>query len=210
MADEARRATIDTCLAEFNALRKEIADRSATQHTLVNLNLTAVAAVISLVATGRTSETLLLLFTAICSALAMLWADHARTIRNIGRYINNDIRQVLRRVADDEAILSWEERMGHYSKGQNTLISFRLPLILVFIGPPVAALLITSLHEPGFSQFDVPLLVYWVGGLIATIYMAAVFLSIQFSAHQEAPERGRSPIRRAKNDTPAANEQDPE
>lgn len=179
-----RQALVDTCLAEFNALRKEIGDRSNTQNTLVNLELTAVAAVVSLVATHRAGDSLLLLMTVISSALGLLFADHARTIRSLGMYINNDLRKLLR-AATGENVLAWEERSGEYRKGEKTTVTYRVPLMLIFMGPPVAALALTGLHDPRFSNFDVPLWLYWLGGLLLTVYMAIVFVNIQFSAHQK-------------------------
>lgn len=193
MTDEiAQSAVVETCLAEFNAMRKEIADRSATQNTLINLDLTAIAGVVSLVATDRANESLLLLLTAICSALGMLWADHARTIRNLAKYINNDLRRILRTVAKEEAILSWEERSGHYRKGEKVTLTYRLPLLLVFIGPPLAALMVTALDEPGIANFDPALMLYWIGGLLITTYMTIILVNIQFSAHQKRHFRARA------------------
>lgn len=183
MSDDGTADFVNVSVAEFNALRKEIGDRSSAQNTLVNLNLTAVAAVVGLVATHRAGDSLLLLTTVISSALGLLFADHARTIRNLGRYIKDDLRPALRKALGRDA-LAWEERSGQYRKGELTTLTYRIPLFLIFVGPPTAGLTITALHDPRFSHFDLQLWLYWFGGLFLTAYMAIVFANIQFSAHQ--------------------------
>lgn len=189
MADDvARRAIVDVSLAEFNAMRKEIADRSTTQNTLINLNLTAVAALVSIIATQEVDERLLLLLCPICCALGLLWVDHGRTIRDLGTYINEELRVVLRDVAG-HPVLAWEEKMGEYGAGRNVTFTYRLPLFLVFAGPPLAAILITALSEPGIADFDRPLLVYWLGALVLTTYIVVVLGGMQFAAFQKETKR---------------------
>lgn len=188
MADDvARRALVDVSLAEFNAMRKEIADRSTTQNTLINLNLTAVAALVSIIATQEVDERLLLLLCPISCALGLLWVDHGRTIRDLGTYIDRELRTSLCEVAEHE-VLAWEEKSGEYREGRDVTFTYRLPLFLVFAGPPLAAILITAFSEPGIGDFDPPLLVYWLGGLVLTAYIVAVLGRMQFAAHQQEPK----------------------
>ncbi|MDQ3983098.1 MAG: hypothetical protein M3271_10510 [Actinomycetota bacterium] len=184
MDELARRARVDAALAEFNAIRQEIADRSTTQNTLINLNLTAVAGLVSIIATQEVNESLLLLLCPICAALGMLWADHAQTIGDLGTYVNEELRKPLREVAG-YAVLAWEEKSQDYRVERNVLLTYRLPLFLIFAGPPIAALLVTSLADPGIWDFDVLLIVYWVGGLVLTSYMSIVLGKMQFAAHQK-------------------------
>jgi hypothetical protein len=187
----ARRAIVDVSLAEFNAMRKEIADRSTTQNTLINLNLTAVAALVSIIATQEVDERLLLLLCPISCGLGLLWVDHGRTIRDLGTYINNELRGPLREITGLE-VLAWEEKSESYRIGRNVTFTYRLPLFLVFAGPPVAAIAVTALSEPGIGAFDAPLLVYWFGGCVLTAYLVIVLGKMQFAAHQmPAPSKRR-------------------
>lgn len=187
--DLSRRAIVDVSLAEFNAMRKEIADRSTTQNTLINLNLTAVAALVSIIATQEIDERLLLLLCPISCGLGLLWVDHGRTIRDLGTYINRELRGPLREITGIE-VLAWEEKSESYRVGRNVTFTYRLPLFLVFAGPPLAAIAVTALSEPGIVAFDAPLLVYWFGGCVLTAYLVIVLGRMQFAAHQmPAPRR---------------------
>jgi hypothetical protein len=81
------RATVEVRLAEFHALRQEIAQRSSFQHGLIVLNLTALGAVMGLVFGQDVDETFLLVVPVISPALGILWfGNHVHIIR-IGNYI---------------------------------------------------------------------------------------------------------------------------
>jgi hypothetical protein len=174
----ARRAVVDISLAEFNAMRQEIADRSTTQNTLINLNLTAVAALVTIVATQEVDQRLLLLLCSISCALGLLWADHGRTIYDLGTHIGDEIRPALERIAATP-VLTWEEKSQGYRRGRNIMLTYRLPLFLVYAGPPVAALLVTAV-DPGIADFDGPTFVFWMSGSTLTTYLALVLGRMQF------------------------------
>jgi hypothetical protein len=182
--DSRQQALVDTCLAEFNALKREIGDRSSAQNTLVNLSLTAVAAVVGVVATHPARASLLLLLTVTSPALGRLYADHARTIVHLAEYIDSDLRTLLSE-ATGRDVLAWEERYREFRQRDRVILTHRFPVLLIFVGPPIAALIITALHEPRFAQFDVPLWLSWFGGLFLTAYIAILFVKIQFSADRE-------------------------
>ena len=186
MTDElAGRTTVDACIAEFNALRKEIGDRSATQNTLINLNLTAIAGVVSIIAARGADQSLLLILCPISAALGMLWADHGRTIRDLGTYINEELRVSLSDIASSP-VLQWEVKSREYREGRGVLLPYRLPLFLIFAGPPIAAVTITGFADPGFDEFDALLYVYWSCSTALSAYVAISLGRMQFSALQQS------------------------
>jgi hypothetical protein len=78
-------------LAEYTALRAEIAQRSATQQALIALDLTAIASIVGFALTGRSSDSLLLIMPVVSSVLWLLWLDHHRNICLIGAYIRTEL-----------------------------------------------------------------------------------------------------------------------
>jgi hypothetical protein len=73
-------------LAEYAALRAEIAQRSSFQQALIALNLTSAATVFGFVLTKHASEALILLVPVTSSTLGLLWLDHHRNIQLLATY----------------------------------------------------------------------------------------------------------------------------
>lgn len=142
-------------IADFNDRRSEINNRTTFQHVLISLNITAAGALGGFaLGDGQPNYSLLLLVPPICSALAMLWANHAYTIRQIGEYIKRSVRPF---VADEEDDLwRWELEhdifLGEFGGASrphlltNKYARFGFPVFLVFIGPPLTALVVTFNH----------------------------------------------------------------
>ena len=74
-------------LAEFSALRAEIAARSSAQHTLLNLNLTASGVVLGTALAQRANLAVLLVVPIIGCCFGLLFIDHAAVIEKLGRVI---------------------------------------------------------------------------------------------------------------------------
>lgn len=87
-ADEDPESLQRIALAEFSALRNEIGSRSTAQHTLINLSITAIGAVVGFALAQKGNLSLLLLLPILSPSLGMLYLDHALNIMNIGNYIN--------------------------------------------------------------------------------------------------------------------------
>ncbi len=84
---------VQLAIADFNDRRTEINNRTTVQHVLISLNVTAAGAITGVVLTrDDPNRALLLVLVPVCTALAMLWANHAATIRHIGWYIRYCIR----------------------------------------------------------------------------------------------------------------------
>jgi hypothetical protein len=137
-------------LAEFQALRKEIADRSTAGQTLLNLNMTATAAVAGFVLSNKADPLLLLLVPILSSALGMLYVDHAYNIINLGAYIKNTLAPLLNKIAASSGLLGYEERIAEYEQRKvRRFLPFGLPLAVAFTVPPIGALIFSfrSLEE---------------------------------------------------------------
>jgi hypothetical protein len=91
-------------LAEYAALRAELAQRLSSQQALVALNLTAVATIVGFVLVKHSSKSLLLLVPVVSSVLGLLWLDHNRTVRQIATYIGTELW--------DGRTQSWEKWSG--------------------------------------------------------------------------------------------------
>lgn len=141
---------VNLAIADFNDRRAEINNRSVAQHVLINLNITAAGAIVGVVLTSDDpNRSLLLLLVPVCTAFAMLWAGHARVIRHIGWYIRYFIRPVVER---DEESLLWRWELDHETyehrdttRGNNLakMLTFVVPMMLTFVGPPLFALVYT-------------------------------------------------------------------
>jgi hypothetical protein len=83
--------TQEVRLAEYAALRAEIAQRLSSQQALVALNLTAVATIVGFVLVKHSSKSLLLLVPVVSSVLGLLWLDHDRNIRLMALYIGTEL-----------------------------------------------------------------------------------------------------------------------
>lgn len=136
-------------IAEFNDRRGEINNRITAQHVLVSLNITAAGAIAGVFFTMEDPDrSLLLLLVPVCAALMMLWANHARTVAHIGWYIRTRIRPL---VEPDEDGLLWRWELDHDTfldergneRTMHKWLTFVVPVMLTFVGPPAFALLYT-------------------------------------------------------------------
>lgn len=133
---------LNVLLAEFNALRSEIADRSSAAFTLLNINITATAVVAGFVLSDKADIKLLLILPLLSPALGMLFVDHSLNIKNLGGYINTQLRPMVAEVAGDGRILGYEGFVAGYEKNKFfRFMPLGFPLLLLFAGFPCAALL---------------------------------------------------------------------
>jgi len=175
-------AVLNVVLAEFNALRGEIKDRSSTAYTLLNISITATTAIAGFVLSGKASPLLLLILPLLSPALGMLFVDHAYNIDNLGNYIRSRLRPRAIAAAGDSHLLEYEEFVAQYE--QNKLLRFLplgLPLTLLFAGPPFAALLFSWTELKDYWAWAL-----WIAGLM--MFFAFVWLWFRFLF---APYQGR-------------------
>jgi hypothetical protein len=138
-------AVVQVALAEFGKLRDEIAGRSGTVWTLVGLNATVSSTVAGFVLASKADPLLLLLLPLLCPSLGLLVIDHATNIGNIGQYIDSALKPLLREVAGEPRLLSYEEWVDRFEEQPlRRLLPFGIPFVLLFSVVPVGALLYSA------------------------------------------------------------------
>ena len=139
MADQA----VTVLLAEFQALRAEIASRSGAQAAMMQLTVTALGALAGLSFTQYGDRRLLLLIPVISTILGLVWLDHAANISNLGDFIRNQLMPALKNAAGMAELPDYEDVVRSYEKKPGGFLRmFGLPPFLIFILVPVVAIVI--------------------------------------------------------------------
>jgi hypothetical protein len=123
-------------LSEFSALRNEIGSRSTAQHTLINLSITAIGAVVGFALAQKGNLSLLLLLPILSPSLGMLYLDHAINIMNIGNYIDTQLKPILRLMRYEEVVRSFEQR-------RLLRVLYGIPIFIIFAGMSIGSLTVT-------------------------------------------------------------------
>ena len=97
-------------LAEFKKIEDEIAQRSNCQHQMILVCMTTAGAAFG-VAFSSAKEEVLLAIPAVFAAAMLIWADHDRSIIELGRYIASTLRVEFVRIMGTERLLMWEAMM---------------------------------------------------------------------------------------------------
>ncbi len=156
---------IETAVAEFAALREEMAYRSRFQHLLINLNVVSGGALGGVALARPANEELLLLVAVISSSLGLLYADHSQSIVFLAHYIDKELI-----APTGDQLFKWEARSRTYEKERRKAFSFRLSVFLVFAGPPVAALSYVPFLKNAFWSSP-PRTIAWGLGAALTVLM---------------------------------------
>ena len=152
---------LDVSLAEFNALRAEILNRSTAQSALIGLGLTAIGVIFGVVASDGGDESLLLAIPPLAMIVNLIYASETSRIAAIGKYIQLSLWPSLSRQVGG-GIPSWEaHRMESISKGR--LLVLEAPAYAIFAGSSVAALLLAA------SSDELPLSVVGVASTVVAI-----------------------------------------
>jgi hypothetical protein len=163
---------LTAALGEFAKLRDEIAGRSTTVWTLVGLNATASSAVAGFVLAQKADPLVLLVLPLLVPSLGLLVIDHATNIGQIGDYINQVIRPLVREVTREPRLLCYEEWVDKWeTRPLRRTLAFGLPLVLLFTVTPIYALVYTV------SKIDTAALwALWVTGAAMTAFQVALWV----------------------------------
>ena len=163
--NDAKASLTQITLSEFSALRGEIGSRTSAQHTLINLNITAVAAVGGLVLSNKGDPFLLLLLPMLSPALGMLYIDHAINIMNIGTYIQEELWRRLRDIIGGHDLANYEQVIDQYERRRGLrLLLFGVPIFVMFAGVPIGSLFgLLSILDAVWKG------ALWIAGLLLTL-----------------------------------------
>ena len=175
---------LDTALAEFSALRSEIASRSSAQTTILNFNLTAIAAIGTIVLSNKVSALALLTLPIICGCFGILFFDHAANIDQIGQYIDEKLKPVIR-AQSKSTLFAYQEWVKKYERRAfPRAFSLGLPLLVMFAGVPIVALIRTaSLLNRDW------VLALWILGLSVEIVLVSYFVAFAIRPFTKSAER---------------------
>jgi len=126
-------------LTEFQTIRAGI-DRKATSiHTLMSLNVTAIAAVAGLVLADKADPRLLLVLPLVSSSLGLMVIDLTRDIRLARDYINDRLQPLAAKYAEDDEVLAYASTTPRPPR--NILVLQGIPFSLLFGGVSLIALI---------------------------------------------------------------------
>lgn len=140
----------DFVIAEYSALRAEIASRISAQDLMVNLSMTATVAIFGFALSSDARRPLLLIIPALTFAGRLLYQNHNVHIRLISLYLDSCLRPLATDVVGgDHRVLGWE---GWYASGVWTTWRTRLPhraaILTLF---PFSGVLALSLAGPAVN-----------------------------------------------------------
>lgn len=149
-------------LTEFAEVRHEINARSDRQHLLLSLNLTAIGAIGTVVAVGKSGPLPLLILGIISSCLGINFFDHDEAISRLGHYIREELAPAIREQCGDPSALGWEDYyrqqiatrglVGRVLHGPRRFAKYGLipklhiPLLLMFAAPSIIGLVLTATY----------------------------------------------------------------
>lgn len=143
MSEPSTGDVLNVVLTEFKALRDEINQRATYCHTLITINIAASGTLAGIVIANPQQVELLLLLPLLNPVLGLLWIDHSYAIRNMGDYINNELKPAVRQVAArDPELLRWETYLDEHER-TNKLLRFLplgAPILAIFGAVPLMAL----------------------------------------------------------------------
>ncbi len=154
---------------QFEALRAEIAARSAAQAGAIQLAVTAVGALGGLAFATGGDRRLLLLIPIVATFLGLIWLDHAANIFNLGDFIKDRIMPRLKEEAGMDDLPDYETFVRGYERNRLAVIrAFTLPPFLIFVLIPAAAMAVS--FEAAHKSWG-----YWMlfglDGLLLTIFL---------------------------------------
>ncbi|MCG8926080.1 hypothetical protein [Lentzea sp. CC55] len=144
---------LNVAIAEFNALRAEIAGRSSAQHGLLNLSLVATAAIGTIAFSDAARRPVLLLLPLLSCIFGILYFDHHFAIATIGKYVKSELAPDIRHHVSWGRALRWEEFVRVEASSRTGLakgmVRFDLPIILAFVVVPALSTIYVASFASG-------------------------------------------------------------
>ena len=108
---------ISAALAEYTALRAEVTNRISGQDTMLNLYMTAVAAIFGFALSGHADLLILLVLPLLSTAARLLYHNHNLYIKLVSAYLNDQLRPLVTDRLGEPGLLGWHERSAEYQRG---------------------------------------------------------------------------------------------
>jgi hypothetical protein len=141
-SDPARTTTI--VLAEFAALRGEVATRINLQVTLMLANLTILGVVLGIALSRPDNRNVLLVLPLVTPCIGVLVLDSFRNLDLLGQYIHRFIRPHLpitsQRKVEGVEVFGWEQWISEQHFKWWLFVPYQLVLFAEFLGPPITVL----------------------------------------------------------------------
>lgn len=159
-------------MAEFSALRAEIASRANSQNALANITVVAVGAIGGYAfGSPNASKLILLVLVPVAIATGLLWLDHAHAIYKIGTYVRDRLWAQLRTLLHSD-ISTYEDYVLHGQPAWRERSVLILPFFILFVGPCLAALIVAVRFADATWAWTA-----WALEVIALMFFIATWVS---------------------------------
>jgi len=163
-------------LAEYNALRAEILQRTNLRWTIFALQLTAAGAVFGFTLSNRSHIGFLLILPVISYALTARFVIETLAIRSMGTYIREFLEK------QTKGSLHWQMWIETDRPPRPPILNWANPNFLVFPGPAVLALVwvapyVWESHASAVKR--VLIVIIWFVGIIVTLLSIQLIKTIQ-------------------------------
>jgi hypothetical protein len=134
---------ISAAMAEYTALRAEVTNRITGQDTMLNLYMTAVAAIFGFALSGHADLLILLVLPLLSTAARLLYHNHNLYIKLVSAYLNDQLRPLVTDLLGEPGLLGWHERSADYQRGpRRRRLAHPAGLGLLFPVPAAVALVL--------------------------------------------------------------------
>ncbi len=114
-----RNLVINVALAEYTALRAEVTNRISGQDTMLNLYMTATAAIFGLALSGHPNSLILLVLPLLSAAARLLYHNHNLYIRLVSAYLNDQLRPLITDRVGEPRLLGWTSGLHNINAGRS-------------------------------------------------------------------------------------------
>jgi hypothetical protein len=138
-----RNLVISAALAEYTALRAEVTSRISGQDAMLNLYMTAVAAIFGFALSGHADPLILLILPPLSAAARLLYHNHNLYIKLVSAYLNDQLRPLISGRLGEPGLFAWQERSAEYQRGPRwRRLAHPAGLTLLFPVPATVALVL--------------------------------------------------------------------
>jgi hypothetical protein len=147
-SDHPAERIVNVALAEFQALQGEITNVLSSSQTIINIDITATAAIVGLVVSENVDPRLLLVAAGLSSALGLMYAANAFQVTAIAYHIEAVLRPAIVQHTGDDRLLSWNRSFRGERPAPARLVR-AVGVVLLFLAVPLVALVwvIPSLQD---------------------------------------------------------------